>query len=130
VKAIDPAGEELPLAISGEVVTAFSRLRSMKISPTMSPKRVHVNYTSWLTQCCPQPFLQTVEAGTNERVRYPANSENTCPVIRYAFQTVPGVGNSGLSIGTFKIDARVSVRGRRGVPLPPTYYLSNLSFAE
>ena len=49
VTAIDPAGEELPLAITGEVVTAFSRLRSMKISPTMSPKRVHVNYTSWLT---------------------------------------------------------------------------------
>ena len=49
VTAIDPAGEELPLAITGEVVTAFSRLRSMKISPTMSPKRVHVNYSSWLT---------------------------------------------------------------------------------
>jgi hypothetical protein len=49
VTAIDPAGEELPLPLTGDVVTAFSRLRSMKISPTMSPKRVHVNYTSWLT---------------------------------------------------------------------------------
>ena len=50
VTAIDPAGDELPLALGvSEIVTAFSRLRSMKISPTIQPKKMTVNYSSWLT---------------------------------------------------------------------------------
>ena len=43
---------------------------------------------------------------------------------------MPGAAVAGLSIGTFKINARVSVRGRRGVPLPPTYFLSTLKLAD
>jgi hypothetical protein len=49
VTAIDPAGAEAPLELADDPVVAFSRLRSMKISPSLAAKTIRFNYLNWLS---------------------------------------------------------------------------------
>jgi hypothetical protein len=51
-----------------------------------------------------------------DRVSYPVGAENTCPVLRMGLQVTTGV--PGAILGFFRVNARYTVRGRRGVPLP------------
>jgi len=76
-----------------------------------------MDYRSWLAQCTPQPYLQTVDPDDTlgARVFYPTGNLNTIPVLRMGFQVTTGV--SGAVLGFFRINARYTVRGRRGVPL-------------
>jgi hypothetical protein len=65
--------------------------------------------------------LQTVDPNTPaDRVFYPTGDISTTPVIRMAYVTVPGAiaaSNTLLPLGIFRVNARYSVRGRRGTPL-------------
>jgi hypothetical protein len=65
--------------------------------------------------------LQTVDPNNpTERVFYPDGAISTTPVIRMAYSITPGqidaVVNQ-LPLGFFRVNARYSVRGRRGVQL-------------
>jgi hypothetical protein len=53
-----------------------------------------------------------------DRELYPQAGLNNAPLIRMAFQTTPGVSvGTGLAIGFVRINARITVRGRRVTPL-------------
>lgn len=74
-------------------------------------------------QTCPQAFLQTIDplSSVGERVFYPEGSVNTAPVIRMAAQIVLGPGISPRTpLGFLRVNAKFSVRGRRGLPLAGT----------
>lgn len=52
---------------------------------------------------------------TGTREQYPTDLANVAPIIRMAFQTTPGVSvTNGLVLGFFRVNAKYSVRGRRG----------------
>jgi len=84
-------------------------------------------------QTCPQAFLQTVDplSSTGARTFYPGGSVNTAPVLRMAAQLVLGPGISDRTpLGYFRVNAHVSVRGRRGLPLSPTQIVGMMSDQE
>jgi len=94
---------------------------------------MNVDYRNWIMQTCPQAFLQTVDPNSSvgERVFYPQGSVNTSPVIRMSAQIVLGPGISDRTpLGYLRICGRLSVRGRRGLPLSGTQLVMLMSPAE
>lgn len=47
-----------------------------------------------------------------------------------AFQTTPGVGQAGIALGFFRVNARYNVRGRRADTLPITIRVNMMSEDE
>lgn len=96
----------------------------MKLHTSLARKAVmNVDYRGWLMQTCPQAFLQTVDPNSpsGERVFYPGGSVNCSPVIRMAAQIVLGPNISERTpLGYLRVCARITVRGRRGLPLHGT----------
>lgn len=74
--------------------------------------------------------MQTVNpAVPSDRVFYPQGEISTTPVIRMAYVVAPGnIDNvTQLPVGFFRVNARYSVRGRRGEPLPLSTVFSRLT---
>jgi len=124
VSAVDPAGGFGPInqATVQEDLLTLSRLRSVQI--TQNPmERCHrtMNYGNWLMQTTPQCWLLTVNgpadaSGLYPREVYPEDANvGTTPQVRFLNQAVPAFSNTVLAI--MHIRAKISVRGRRGVPL-------------
>lgn len=123
---IDPAGDVASVNQSSyqDLIKCFSRLRSLKMHDSSAKgARSHINYKGWIMQTCPQAFLQTVDPSSSvgERVYYPSGSINTAPVIRMTAQIVLGDAlSSKTPLGFLRVNAHLSVRGRRGLPLSGT----------
>lgn len=133
---LDPAGSIASVGAANfdDLILTFSRLRSMKLHSSLSKKAVmNVNYRNWIMQTCPQAFLQTVDPNSSvgDRVFYPQGAINTSPVIRMSAQIVLGPGISDRTpLGYLRICARMSVRGRRGMPLSGSQLVMLMSPAE
>lgn len=86
---VDAAGVALPISGSqpiGEILSRFSRSRTLSVqSPYHACRRV-VNYRNWLLQTCPEPWLLTRNGlGADGRQLYPDQaSDQRAPIIRYA----------------------------------------------
>jgi len=89
-----------------------------------------LNYSNWIIQTCPQPYLATVEDGGTSRVRYPEASSDSpvTPSIRMVAQNLPEVGR--LTLGVLHIRCNITVRGRRGVVLNSQLSTRSLSYLE
>lgn len=105
-----------------EDLLTLSRLRSVAITQNpMERSRRTFNYSNWLMQTTPQCWLLTVDgpadaSGLYPRATYPeANDVGCTPQVRFLNQAVPAFNNTVL--GIMHIRAKISVRGRRGVPL-------------
>lgn len=84
-------------------------------------------------QTCPQTFLQTVDpnSSTGLRVFYPDGNVSTNPVIRMTAQITLGPGLDARTVfGLIRVSARLSVRGRRGVPLSADQQVAMFSKKE
>jgi hypothetical protein len=101
----------------------------VKLHSSSRTTHLGVDFRGWLTQTCPQPFLQTVDltTATGEREYYPLGTENVAPVLRMACQTTPGIGGNNTALGFFKVNAKYTVRGRRAETLPITIRMNMLS---
>lgn len=106
---------------SADLVATFSRLRSLKLQSSLSKKaRLLQDYRNWIMQTCPQSYLQTVDpsSSTGERVFYPVGDINTSPVLRMSADVVLGPSmDPRTPLGFLRVNARFTVRGRRGLPL-------------
>jgi hypothetical protein len=105
-----------------EDLLSLSRLRSVAItSNPMERSKRTFDYGNWLMQTTPQCWLLTVDGpadaqGLYPRAIYPEAADEGCtPQVRFLNQAVPNFGRTVL--GIMHIRAKVSVRGRRGVPL-------------
>jgi len=128
---VDPAGATASVAVSSysDLLETFSRLRSFKLHSSIKKSTLRMDYRGWIMQCTPQAFLQTIDpAMSSERVFYPTGSVNTAPVLRFSYQIVLGSNVSSRStLGIFRVNAKMTVRGRRGLPtqqVTPNMYSS------
>merc|ERR1712203_999141 len=130
ISAVDPAGEFGPINTTDiqDTILALSRLRSVKqtVNPMEACHR-HFDYSSWLTYTCPRSWLLTVTnstplpSGELPRETYPdgtdaaGNAVSEVPQTRIITWVTPNYSNAIL--GLIWVQAKVSVRGRRGVPI-------------
>jgi len=92
---VDVAGEVVPSANVGDIITSYSRSRTLTVTSPYQKCVRKLNYHNWLVQTVPEPWLSTNGgSGVDGRQLYPfTGAEAKIPVIRMAAQFVaPTVG--------------------------------------
>lgn len=69
-------------------------------------------------------------SSTGERVLYPQGDVSTNPVLRMSGVVVLGTLDSRTALGFLRVNARMSVRGRRGLPLPAPTQVAMMSKSQ
>lgn len=68
---VDVGGPSLPYSTILELLTTYSRSRTLRVTDGLKPATRKLDYRNWLIQTCPQPWLITDDGSASGRQLYP-----------------------------------------------------------